>query len=399
MNDTSTGSIFTKALEDSLTRIFLLKPDELGILDLNGIRDLMNRIAPELHCEAVYFDNSLYKGISVVPTYEEVGNIGRYLFNFEDKDVKYTPNNYVVSISPKLEYSDIKEVVARILIGLDSIACNMKLNKIKACLMDKAFETHTLGSDKLFTFKNGLPYNSNCTPIILPFIINLYESDADNFNKHVLLKYFFEDTLQQEFNPYLIKYGYMSYAPDNNDEDDKHKKEVEMIGLFNSMWDALFNYPLNKGKIISQYEAVINNSTSGQYEKYLANIAKVTLEKSSSSILDPSLAEESLNESVKSFLEIKKTGMSELELSELEVEIEAATDTNDKMYIITRIHKDIATAVKAKKKIKNETELESIDSYILSLRELLNKLKNKKVRNDIDNIQVIVKYPKGDYEE
>jgi hypothetical protein len=405
MNDTSAGSILISSLEESLNRLFKLYPDERTPFELSGIQLTINRIAPDLECTAFYMDESLPHAVMVTPTFEEIGLIGRYLFNFngEEKNSVYTPKRYVVTISPTIKYNSVKEIVALILQGIDELSCNQKLLEMKAYLLDKAIKNNMLNTDKVFVFKNGATYNNTCTPIILPFITNLYELKTTYFSQGKVLKYLFDNDIEDNKKENLLtKYGYLScltYRDGTIPTYTDHKKEaMDFNYLFNSMWNSLISYPDGKGKLINLYKKVLENPTSGAYERELANKSIAILNKNSSSIIDHGLEEQMISESVKSFKEIKKKGYSDLEYSELLIEIQLLQYNEDKMYLITRIHKNINTALKVKAKTHSETEKTQIDAFITQMRELLDLVQNKKCKTTAEDFTIMVNYPKDDYE-
>jgi hypothetical protein len=68
------------------------------------------------------------------------------------------------------------------------------------------------------------------------------------------------------------------------------------------------------------------------------------------------------------------------------------------MYLITRIHKNINTALKVKAKTHSETEKTQIDAFITQMRELLDLVQNKKCKTTAEDFTIMVNYPKDDYE-
>ena len=110
-----------------------------------------------------------------------------------------------------------------------------------------------------------------------------------------------------------------------------------------------------------------------------------------------------LNESIRSFLEIHRQGISPLEVDEIEVEIGRIETSDDKLYLVQRIHKDIVIANKAIAKLSrssnpvDKARIETINQYIDDLKALLPKI--KAVKTEIVPYNIVIKYPKGDYEE
>jgi len=399
MTDTSSNSIFTKSLEDSLLKILKLAPDEINPFVTSEIQTLLNRIAPEKKCIGFYLDYTSPNGVLVCPTYEEISNIGKYLFDFDNPTKSYQPNNYVVCLSKNIKFGSIREVVARILYSIDRVIFQSSdlINAVKAMILERGIENGMFNKEHGFTFKNGTSYNETCTCLIIPFITHLCEEGANPF-KYSLLNLLIQDHRNNE-ESLVFKYGYLSDLDNIKDENyEKLKSANKLSLLFNSMWSDIMEYPLNKGRLIQLYNQVLSNKNIGIFEREIASKIKESLEKTNKSIFDSKLGEQIFEESVKSFLETKKRGFSLLEIEELKVEVEALNSSEDKMYLVTRIHRDIATALKAKEKLNSDIEKEEIDKYIAELKEILERIHAKKIRTKND-YRILVQYPEGDYEE
>lgn len=398
MTDTSSNSIFTKSLEDSLLKILKLAPDEINPFVTSEIQTLLNRIAPEKKCIGFYLDYTSPNGVLVCPTYEEISNIGKYLFDFNNSTKIYQPNNYVVCLSRNIKFDSIREVVARILYSIDKIIFHSSdlINAVKAMILERGIENGMFNKEHGFTFRNGSSYNETCTCLIMPFIAHLCEEGSNPFKKE-LLNLLILDNKNTE-DSLVVKYGYLSDLENiKNETYEKTKSANKLSLLFSSMWSDIMNYPLNKGNLIQLYNQVLNNKDIGIFEREIATRIKENLEKTNKAIFDSKLGEEIFEESVKSFLETKKRGYSLLEIEELKIEVESLTSSEDKMYLVTRIHRDIATALKAKEKISSDIEKEEIDKYITELKDILNQIHDKKIKAKND-YRIIVQYPEGDYE-
>ena len=113
--------------------------------------------------------------------------------------------------------------------------------------------------------------------------------------------------------------------------------------------------------------------------------------------------EAELNESIRSFMEMQIKGLSRLEVDEIEVEIGRIETSEDKLYVVQSIHKAISIANKAKQRLANSNKLtdkarvDEINDYIKDLQALVPKA--KAVKTIIYPYNIVVKYPKGDYEE
>lgn len=400
MTDTNANSILAKSLEESLTRLFSLYQDEVTPNELSSISLLINRMIPNKKCEGFYFDESLYKDVLVIPVYSEIEQIGKYLFDFEDRDIFYEPKSYIVCVSPKMEYKTIKEVVAKILFGIDCITVNKYLfQNIKSTILNKALNSDMIIGKRVFTFKDGTSYNISCTPLILPLILNVFELKIKYSNPSKLLNYIMGIDSDKTLEYNIIKYGYTSDYPNTDFTDmDKEAKEVEMNKIINNTFINVLDYPNNKGKMMTYYKFIIDNKTAGVYEKHLAETCYNILNKSNSALIDKKVAEAGLQESVKSFLETKKKGYSGLELDELRVEFESMTDSSDKMYLITRIHKDMNAALKAKSKLKGDADKLQVEEFMTELKGILKMIQDKKVKDGVDDIRITVQYPKNDFE-
>ena len=118
-----------------------------------------------------------------------------------------------------------------------------------------------------------------------------------------------------------------------------------------------------------------------------------------------SLAEQDkeLNESIRTFIEVHTKGFSSLELDEIEIEIGRIETSEDKLYLVQRIHKDIKVAHNALQRLSNssrmvdEVRADEIKQYIVELKKLIPKI--KAVKTEIKPYNIIIHNPKGDYED
>ena len=97
-----------------------------------------------------------------------------------------------------------------------------------------------------------------------------------------------------------------------------------------------------------------------------------------------------LGESLVSFIEMHRKGMSLREIDEIELEIERMEDMDDKSYIVSRINDGITICTKFIKRIKdNDTrfmskkgittdDLKEYESFLKTLKSLSEKIKKKR---------------------
>ena len=117
------------------------------------------------------------------------------------------------------------------------------------------------------------------------------------------------------------------------------------------------------------------------------------------------MAEQSteLNESIRTFIEIHSKGFSTLEIEEIEIEIGRIETSEDKLYLVQRIHKDIKIANKALLKLRgssrmvDEVRADEIRDYIKELKKLVPRI--KAVKTDYAPYNIVIHNPKGDYED
>ena len=117
------------------------------------------------------------------------------------------------------------------------------------------------------------------------------------------------------------------------------------------------------------------------------------------------MAEQSteLNESIRTFIEVHSKGFSRLELDEIEIEIGRIETSDDKLYLVQRIHKDIMIANKALQKLKgssrmvDEVRADEIRDYIKELKKLVPRI--KAIKTEILPYNIVIHNPKGDYED
>lgn len=366
-------------------------------IQLHKIAELINRDFPNIVCERVLiFDNNTkdhFFGARIMPTYDELDRLSDEI-TADGMSVKNLSlcKRFVIEIDSKLLYkigATPDEVVAAIIheighkIFSDQVYGEIKQNLNSAIIKERKGNVVIL--DKILSGFRSIRYNLYTFLLMSYSKVNLFEEiEADNLAHRCGYASSLHSLLQK-----------IKTAGDRKiDIQDEEKELVASWTVRNMM-----NFSMRRNNVISALKEQIREEKSEHIKAMLEEqLRRVTSAKLSA---NPNLSEEALDilisESVKTFFEIRKKGYSQLELDELEMEIDDIDIAEDKIYIITRIHKDIQTAIITKKK-KDLSDYENtmIDDFIAKLRQLLEKTKKVKIAKK--DYSVIIKYPENDYE-
>ena len=220
------------------------------------------------------------------------------------------------------------------------------------------------------------------------------ELDADSF----AVRYGYGVELNSLLSKLTSERGTVAILSSRNP---KEEKAIMQWSIKNVM-----EFSLRRGEILSQLQRQLREEPS----EYLRSIIQSQIDtiKKTKTVINISgiTSNESqlIEESLKSFVELHQKGLSYLELDEIEVEMQRMTDHEDKMYLITRIYRDLnildkAVAKKeemAKKKAsysKNyqDNTLKEYEDFRKSLLDLLKKIKAVKIKEKDYTIRV--EYP------
>ena len=184
------------------------------------------------------------------------------------------------------------------------------------------------------------------------------------------------------------------------------EKDNDMRVLTRWTIKNILNFSLRKSKIKNELSKQITNEKS-IYAKSIIKTQIKFVENTRAMFSPPD--DKAITESVRSFIEIKKKGYSNLEIDELEIEIERIEDPEDKIYLTKRIHRNIQTAYLAMKELEDREmklnpafvsgkfklrETDEIKSYISAMNSLLEKIRNVKIKKR-ERLAINIEYPAG----
>jgi hypothetical protein len=417
MADIRTGSKYLDQVEQAIEQI-QMKRDIPQNLEL--IRRMIN-LEFKATCEKVYLtDNntqSYFFGVHVFPAKKELYNIADKVVKIDQK-VQFTNcSEFVLELDSKLVYSlgaTPREITAALLHEIGH-----KVYSKQAQIRSKIMFMNSAG--KYLGIAGGLV--KIASPLKFLLFSAILVTFSNSLNSYMRMK----DELDAD--SFAVKYGYAS---------DLHSLLGKMVGdgavthalsgrgfslaksthaneetekaVMQWSFKNIVDFSIRRGEILRALKAQLREEPS-EYgrEVLLEQIAQIEKSKpgrmgirmSGSSMAKSE--EAMLEESVKSFIEVQVKGMSHLELDEISVEIERIETHEDKIYIITRIYRNLAAANKTIEKIKGDNSnsgkarQQEFKDYVKSLKDMLERTKAIKVKET--QYGVFIKYPQGDYEE
>lgn len=181
----------------------------------------------------------------------------------------------------------------------------------------------------------------------------------------------------------MIKWGFMTLAH-------MRQRQAAVLRLLKAeLKDE--KSPTARAILIKQIAALEEKQSERKVFSFSKNVGKTMSE------------DATLNESIRSFIEVHSKGMSMLEIDEIAIEIGRIETSEDKLYLVQRVHRNIMIANKAMQKLKRSNReadhirAEMMADYVNELKALIPKI--KAVKTELNPFSVVVKYPKGDYEE
>jgi hypothetical protein len=418
--DVRTGSKFLYQIEQAIEQIQMDKdvPRNLEI-----IRRMIN-LEFKATCEKVYLTKNItqtyFFGIHVFPTKKELYKIADKVIHLDQKVQFENCTEFVLELDSKLIY-DIgatpKEITAAILHEIGHKVYSKKSQiRSKVLFLNACLKNVAIAGGALTTIAR----------VISPVKFLLFSAILTCFTNSLSSWLRLKD--EMDADSFAVKYG---YAADLHSLIGKFRNDSELtlgfgkiskfarttaIGSDESQraimrWSIknILEFSIRRAEIARQLEAQLREEPS-EYgreiiQEQLDQIRKAQKASGLRMSIQSSLKKEDalLGESVKSFIEIQSKGMSYLELDELSVEIERIETYEDKIYIVSRIYRDLAAANKAMDKISKDNSnsgklrLEQFKDYVGQLKDLLTRTRAFKVKET--QYGVYVKYPKGDYEE
>ena len=362
----------------------------------------------KVNCEEIYIVNNnldnYFFGASIIPTEEECYKIADNIIR-GDENIKFDKcSSFIIHLDSKLLYdvdATPKEIVAAILheIGHKAFSSLSRV-ELKDKLIKASFEADIMPEQ----MKNK--YIMYKTMLIVP-ILNTFTSSLSSIS---LIKEIKSDN-------FAVRCGYgsplasllnklLEIDTSSNRRlfrrDVTNDKEQEMI----VKWSVrnIINLKVRRNQIIKELESHNKDEhfqgIKNIMTKQISKIKNMKINSSSSMLLSGS---KNINESLKSFIEVKTKGYSQLELDELEIEIGRIEYHEDKLYLVNRIHKDIADAERVKASLQEKfnksgsthtkMRIEEINSFINKLKAMPSQIKKVKIiEKDFD---IYVKYPAG----
>lgn len=247
--------------------------------------------------------------------------------------------------------------------------------------------------DKICQFMSYINYKPEYKNLILSILNSvIFVLCEFNFNEYY-----------QAHSDKIDNDGFTSKIKDMQNVNTREAKPIKDFVYSMYMIDSL-NDLMNKKKFILNELDKQLSCTSNPIEKDLlqSQINEFTKLKGTINPITES-NNKLIEESVRSYFEIKKKGLSYLELDEIEVEIAQAETNEDKIYLISRIYRDITMAEKVRKKLEKKYSTDSsmlsdIDEFIIQLKDLLERVRKIKISKDEKLGSVYLKLPEGDYE-
>lgn len=399
--DISTNSIYLAEIEQCINRIVNNKDVE------TNLKNMANYINREFKCNCLgvnIVENdtlSYFFGAQVIPSQMSIQSISTYLTEMEDKSsVKNLDISFYLELDSKFLYeydTTDREIVAVIIHEIGHrIADRSHLQKLKGLYNSELIKK--LGINYPFN------YNLKSVKFLLGTVII--------FSYTEYLSYWYKLNSETLADSYAIKYGYGAdlhsfltkltnsgaFIKAVREEDNKNTSQEIMVS-----WSVknILEFSLRRANIEKELRNQLREEKSKAIRdnlEFQLNMIRRSIGKGLTTPFSNENCDLILSESIKSFIEIKKKGMSHLELDEIQVEIEIMESPDDKIYLITRIHRDISKAKKAMSKIKNEVDKQTYQEYIDSLNKFLKEIRNKKVKEEKNEFVIRVDYPEDDYE-
>lgn len=374
-------------------------------VNLKSIQRIINREL-KVNCQAIYIvqnDTSNYFfGMHIFPSKAERKRITDILINSKHNEKIENLREVIIEIDSKLlnNVGATPREITSVL--LHEIGHKVHSNKDQARLRG----LYAVKSAQLLTAGSTI-----ITPV--PSLISLF-----------ILKCFegtlaYSNSLNGEIDAdsYAIQCG---YGKDLHSLLDKLRslattKDISLLRSRKDEEEATLNWTLKQTIGFKQRQKAIEKQLRMQEEIESSLEGKWALQDALDDFLNKDKKKKNIpkvmmNESIKSYIDMKKNGLSHLELREIEIEIQKINDYEDKLYVINRIFKAIKEVDRLiylfnnpndkmtdaeKKKMKN-TSLKEVTEYKNQLNVMLDDVRNKKVRTKlVTQVEINVAYPKG----
>lgn len=406
------GSQHLETVETCLAQI---KKEHDVHMNLMKIRKAINAEF-KTNCTSVFItDNkvkSYFFGAHIIPTekecYKLADNIARV-----NKNIKFEQcSEFVIELDSKLIYTldaTPEEITAVI---LHEIGHKVFYSKNKVQMKEKLIATllanGALSSVAIIT--QMLAYRF----ILFTLILNFF---ASTFSNALSIKE------EIDSDSFAVRYGYgaalnsviqqiMDNSRSFNTFGFARSKDKEDEALTKWCFNSIIGFKFRQKAIRKDLEFMLKSEQNPEVRKIInAQISMVdNMVKRNKGLKGLSVMNDErirLGESFSAFAEMSSKGISYLELDELEVEIERIRDPEDKLYVVSRIHKDLADNgkfIKEKEKqlhkkrlsdeqIKDHVEMKELMTYRTQLMDLLAKCRKASVREKHHHF--IVGYPLG----
>lgn len=355
---------------------------------------------------------SYFFGAHIIPTEKECYKLAENVIKIKE-NVKFDVcSEFVIELDSKLIYdldATPEEIVA---VLLHEIGHKVFYTKNKVNMKAKFIEC--LASNGLLTVVSFITRISMFKFLLFTLILNFFSScfsnvlslkeeiDADSF----AIRYGYGKDLYsviEKLTKYSKLFGGFGFARNKKKEDD---------AIASWCVKSMAEFQLRKISIKKDLETMLKSEQNPEVRKIINSQIRA-LEgttrrtKGLGSINISMFSSQPVSESFSSFAEMNAKGISYLELDELDVEIDRIRDHEDKLYVISRIHKNLADNGKfikekekelSKKKlsdaqIKDNIEMKDLLAYRSKLLDLLRKCRAVKPREKHHHF--IVGYPLG----
>lgn len=410
MADLRTGSKYLHGIEEAVEKIQLKKDIQVN---LEIIRKYINAEF-KATCERVILTKndtqSYFFGAHVFPSKKELYKIADKVIRIDEKVQFENCTEFILELDSKLVY-DIgatpREIVAVILHEIGH-----KVYSKQAQIRTKLAFINTIG-------KYG-SIGAGILKIASPLKFLLFTAIVVSFSNSVDTYLKLKD--ETDADSFAVKYGYGSelyslltkltgdnakaYIFSAKGKDDSEK------AIMRWSFKNIMDFSLRRAIIIRELEAQYREEPSEygkevikeQLDRIKSTRGGVSISFASSggTKTGEKLTEAMLEESLKSFAEVHSKGMSWLEVDEINVEVERIETYEDKMYLISRIYRNISLAEKALQKEQKKSSAQGsarekdLKEYLAEMNKLLEGIRSRKIK-DMD-YGVFVRYPVDDYE-
>ena len=378
--------------------------DNKKFLRLKGyFQDLINKVNPEETITMIKASLQALTGIKIAAL--EV-NTKPDRFGVNVFPTKEEMNDKIIKYLTSMRY--IPEVVGEVVIEIDGLCMfdpriALTAGELTAMVLHELFYTTNTFSclnDIKYIFTRTLFYFSdnndgivmldvfkkeckNLMFLLYPAFIETYvnnDRDRSSYQDDFVVDY---DCSEELYSGWKKLEGVIA----------RPKTAEELGTLYKLFINYILNFSTDRKKIVETLQSCIKDLEGSEYITNLLNEMINRIEHFDGSLVKSPTEDNIdryLEESFKTFVETRKRGMSDLEISELELEIQNIQYASDKHYLVERIHRDISicNSYVIKHNITGK-DRQFYDDYVRRLQELKDAVIEKRIVDKDYNIRVI----------